>query len=77
MNYMSHTDCTEGTEEEPNSALLLERLKEHEYRESNSPVDCAACDDKHKPYKTNSLTPNPSPKERGVIRLDCWHFLYS
>ena len=39
---MSHTDCTEGTEEEPNSALLLERLKEHEYRESNSPVGLAA-----------------------------------
>jgi len=27
-------------------------------------VDLAACDDKHKPYKTNSLTPAPSPKER-------------
>ena len=25
---MSHTDCTEGTEEEPNSALLLESLKQ-------------------------------------------------
>ena len=25
----------------------------------------------------NSLPPYPSPKERGVIRLDCWHFLYS
>lgn len=26
---MSHTDTTENTEEEPNAALLLERLKEH------------------------------------------------
>ena len=34
MNYMSHTDHAEDTKEEPNSALLLERLKEHEYRES-------------------------------------------
>ena len=25
---VSHTDCTEGTEEEPNSALLLESLKQ-------------------------------------------------
>ena len=24
MNYMSHTDCTEGTEEEPNSAQLFD-----------------------------------------------------
>ena len=39
---MSHTDHAEDTNEKPNSALLLERLKEHEYRESNSPVGLAA-----------------------------------
>ena len=68
---MSHTDCTEDTEEEPNSALqMVFKTNTNRANRTNSPVGLAACDDKHKPYKTNSLTPNPSPRERGVIRLE-------
>ena len=40
---MAHTDTTEDTEEEPNTALLLERLKNtNRANRTNSPVGLAA-----------------------------------